>query len=152
MFAIINIVIVINSMPERGRGYKTTPASSILFLSQIRMKEDIAWRKAFLHASGLRCSSAFFWSFPSGRRFSDWRQQSFPMINTLGEAPAMWPNKYHWFKRVTSPEEHRLWIVIVGPVTVIFKIQYRIWEKMHWEITFPTTKNILDFLFVLCRI
>ena len=40
MFTIINIIIIIigNSMPERGSGYKTTPATSILCLSQFRVK------------------------------------------------------------------------------------------------------------------
>ena len=74
----------------------------------------------------------------------------------LGEALAMWPNKYHWFKRVTSPEEHWLWIVFVGQIAVLFKIQFhillKIYQSSNWEITFPTTKNILDFLFLLCQI
>ena len=44
----------------------------------------------------------------------------------LGEALATWPNKWHWFKRVISPEEHWLWIVFVGQIAIPFlnSVQY----------------------------
>ena len=40
-------------MPERGRDYKTTPVSSIFYLSQIRVEVNIPWCMIFLYATGL---------------------------------------------------------------------------------------------------
>ena len=50
-----------NSMPERGRGYKTTPASSIVCFSHVRVEADIPGCKIVFHAPGPDCSRASFW-------------------------------------------------------------------------------------------
>ena len=142
-------------MPERGSGYKTTPASSILCLSQIRMEANIAWRKAFLHASGLRCSMAFFWSFPSDRRFSPLPPAELSNVHPPGEALAMWSNKYHWFKRVTSREEHWLWILFVGQIALFFINSYfflKMHESSNREITFPTKILLIFFIFIVSNL
>ena len=105
-----------------------------------------------------------------------------PEEHPLGEALAMLPNKYHWFKRVISPEEHPLrealtmwpnkyqWFKrVISPETtdfesyLLFKLQSflnsvsyvffgKMYQSSNWEITFRTTKNIIDFLFLLCQI
>ena len=90
-----------NSMPECGRGHKTTPASSILCLPQIRMKADIQCCKIVFHALGPGCSSASFWYFPSGRRLPH-----FLTVNLSDDSNVTsWPIKYNWFKRVMSPKK-----------------------------------------------
>ena len=139
-------------MLERGRGYKTTPVSSILCLSQIRMEAN-PWRKAFLRASGLTCSMAFFWSFPSDRRFPHCRQQSSPMIilweklwqcgriNVIG-----WKE---WYRKKNIDFESYLLIKLQS----LFKFSTIFFEKCikktpTEKCTFPTTKNIL-YLFIL---
>ena len=137
-------------MPERGCGYKTTPVSSILCLSQIRMEANIAWRKAFLHSSGLRCSMAFFWSFPSDHRFRHCRQQSSPMI-ILGEK--LWQcdriniiGLKEWYRQKNTDFE---WYLLVKLQSFLkFSTTFlKNASKLHWEITFPTTKIFLIFYF-----
>ena len=74
----------------------------------------------------------------------------------LEEALAMWPNKYHWFKRVISPEEHWLWIVFVGQIAVLFfkfsTIFLKNTSKLQLRNYISNNKNILDFVFWLCQI
>ena len=97
-----------NSMPERGRGYKTTPANSILCSSQIRVEADIRWCKIVLHAPGPDCYKASFRYFPSGSRLPDCSQQCSQTIVLWG-CSATLPNKYKWFKWVLSSENILAW-------------------------------------------
>ena len=83
MFTIINIIIVIITGKSHARTWSTVMATTRRkpILSCASLKYE--WRQtfhAFLHASGSRCTMAFFWSFPSNRRFPHCRQQSSPMI------------------------------------------------------------------------
>ena len=88
---ISSLQLLENVMPERGLGYQMTPASSILYLFQIRLESNIQWCKFVLHAPDPCCSGASFWHFPSGSRFPHWRQQRSQTI-ILWESLATWPN------------------------------------------------------------
>ena len=96
-------------------------------------------------AQGLRCSIALFWSFLSDRRFPHCRQQSSPMI-------ILWEKLW----QCDRIKEHGFWIVFVGQIAVLFfkfsTIFFFKCIKIATEITFPTIRNILNFLFLLCQI
>ena len=139
-------------MPERGRGYKTTPASSILCLSQMRVEADVPWRNAFLHASCLSSSIAFFWYFPS--RFSHSRRQSFPMTilweklwqrgrtNTIGLK--------EWYRQKNIDFKSYLLVKLQSLLKFSTIFKKKMHQSSNWEI--PTTKNILDLSLLLCQI
>ena len=89
--------LLANPMPERGRGYKTTPASAIMCLSQIRMDIFRGARPFFtLQVSDIQWRS-FDLFHPT--QVSPLPPTKLSNDHPLGEALAMWPNKYHWFKR-----------------------------------------------------
>ena len=154
MFAIIIIIIVTITGKSHTRTWPWLQDDAsqfyILCLSQNRVEENIPWRKAFIHASGLRCSMAFFWLFPFDRRFPHCRQQSSPMI-ILWEK--LWQCDriiYHRFKRVISPEG--LSVVFFGQIAVSFKLSTMFLKNTSKlqlrNVHFPQQQNILDFFIV----
>ena len=58
------------------------------------------------HAPGPGCSKAFFLLFRSAAVFLKLSDN-----HPLGEALAMWPNKYNWFKWVMSSDKKKHWLV-----------------------------------------
>ena len=138
-------------MRARVHSYKTTSGSSILCLSQIRVEANILCCKAFLHASGLSCSMAFFWVFhpTAGSPFPPAQLSD---NHPLGEALATWPNKYHWFKRVISPEktdfESHLLVKLQSFLKFSTIFFWKCIKAPTEKCTFSTTTNIPDF--VIC--
>ena len=102
----------VNSMPECVRGIKMTPHSSVLCLSQIRVEADIQWYKIVLHASGPE--STLFYGvllvFSIRYQVSSLPASKVLRRSSFAKALATWPNKYHWFRWLMSPEKKtRTW-------------------------------------------
>ena len=75
----------------------------------------------------------------------------------LGEVLATWLNKYHWLKRVISPEKHWLLIVFVDQIAVplLNSVPYLFLNSSKFllrYIHFQQQQNSLYFLFVLRQI
>ena len=119
MFSVINIVLLANSMQERGRGYM--PAPDILCISQIRAEADIQLRKIVLHAHGPICSRASFWSFLFGHGFLITARKALRQSSSW-KVLKTWPNKYNWFKCVmSSDKKNLLGIALLVQISVHFK-------------------------------
>ena len=97
-----------NFTPERGRGCKTTLASSISCLFQIRVEDDIQWCKIVLHTPDPVALGRPFGLFHLAAGIPHRRQKGSPTIILWWKALAMWMNKYNWFKLVMSPEKKAL--------------------------------------------
>ena len=93
------------------------------------------------------------WSFPSNSRLPVSPLPSAKLFDDypLGEALVTWPNKYHLFKRVISPEKHWLELYLLVKLQFLFLIRYHFFFKCiktpNEKCTFPTTTNILDLYF-----
>ena len=97
-----------NSMPECVRGCKMTPNSSVLCLPHIRVESDIQWCKQDRSPCSGSWVHIVLW-----RSFSLYHTVSGFLIaaskalrrSSFADALATWPNKYHWFRWLMSPEK-----------------------------------------------
>ena len=151
MFAVLNIIIVIITTGKSdARTWSWLQDDAIQFdLVPFSNPNggNIPWSKAFLHVSVLRCSMAFFWSFPSDRRFFHCRQQSSPMI-VFWECDRININDLkEWYRQKTTDFQSYL---LIKMQSLLNSVTY-FW-KMHQTSNHQISNNKNYFLFLLCQI
>ena len=150
MFAIINIVIVIIAGKSNAGTW-----------SWLRDDPSQFYLVSFSNASGGKYSvvqgrsMAFFLSLPSDSRFPYCRQQSTTMIITWDK---LWQRDRiniiglrEWYRLKSLTLNRTCWSNC-SPFLKFSTIFFKCIKTPTEKCTFPTTKNILDFLFLLYQI